>query len=61
VPVATTADTLAAALRLADIGIPVFPVVLATDLGKKPLISDWRNAASTDEQQIRKGSPAQHT
>src|SRR3954453_22131000 len=47
-----------AALELADIGVPVFPVVLTFNKAlakyeKKPTISEWRNNASTDERQIR--------
>src|SRR4051794_38534366 len=47
-----------AALELADIGVPVFPVVLTYNkalakYAKTPAISNWRNTASTDERQIR--------
>src|SRR5690348_14370705 len=46
------ASALDAALELADIGVPVFPVRLTQDNKKKPTIADWRHNASTDERQI---------
>jgi hypothetical protein len=51
------AANLAAALELAHAGIPVFPACIvrrgASGWEKKPAIAGWREAATTDEVQIR--------
>lgn len=54
-----TAANLAAALKLADAGILIFPALIswneaARKLEKRPAISGWQTAASTDPDQIRR-------
>ena len=52
-----TAANLSAALKLATAGISVLPALISWSgkkLDKKPLVTDWPNAATTDAEQIRK-------
>jgi hypothetical protein len=50
-----TAANLAAALKLADAGVPIFPALVneaAGKLSKRPAVSGWQTSSSTDKKQI---------